>query len=283
MKKLSFLLFLAIGFIVNGQDQLNEYKYIIVPKRFNNFKKENQHQTSTLIKHLFVQKGFKAIYQDALPGELSSNVCMGLLVEIKDESSMFVTKTAIVLKDCTGKEIFVTQEGTSRQKEYRPAYMEALTKAFKSFDEYYYEYNGKTTEEAAPITVSFKNDIKKLEEKVDEKLDVKTSKVIKNEETVVEVKKEEAPIIEKVKESISQNIPVVETSNILYAQQIPNGYQLVDSAPSIRLKMYKSSMPNMYHVIDNGTNGLVYNKEGKWFFEYYKNGELKIEELNIKF
>ncbi len=260
MKKISFLLFFAIGFIVNGQNQLNEYKYIIVPKRFNNFKKENQYQTSTLIKYLFTQKGFNALYQDAFPEELSNNVCMGLLVEIKDESSMFVAKTAIVLKDCTGKEIFVTEEGTSRLKEYKPAYMEALNKAFKTFDGLY-KYSGKAVEKDGPITVSFKNDVKKLEEKIDEKF----------------------PIIEKVKESIQQTIPVVETSNVLYAQQLPNGYQLVDSTPSIRLKMYKSTMPNMYLATDNDTNGLVYNKEGKWFFEYYKNGELKIEELNIKF
>lgn len=257
-------MFFAIGFIVSGQNQLNEYKYIIVPKQFNNFKKENQYQTSTLVKYLFIQKGFNAIYRDALPEELSQNRCMGLFVEMKDESSMFITKTAIVLKDCTGKEIFVTQQGTSRLKEYKPAFTEALTKAFKSFDGSY-KYSGKTTEKDEPIIVSFKNDVKKLEEKIDKKLDEETSGTIKNEE------------------SISQIIPVIEASNILYAQQVSNGYQLVDSTPSIQLKMYKSSMPNMYLATDNDTNGLVYNKDGKWFFEYYKNGELKIKELNIKF
>lgn len=276
MKKLSFLLFFTIGFIVNGQNQLNEYKYIIVPKQFNNFKKENQYQTSTLVKYLFIKKGFNAIYKDALPEELSQNRCKGLFVEIKDESSMFITKTTIVLKDCTEKEIFVTQQGTSRLKEYKPAYMEALTKAFQSFDGLY-KYSGKAAGNEAPITVSFKNDVKKLEEKISKNLGVETSGATKNEKAAVEVKKEE------VKESIPQIVPVIETSNILYAQQVSNGYQLVDSTPSIRLKIYKSSISNMYLATDNDTNGLVYNKDGKWFFEYYKNGELKIEELNIKF
>lgn len=278
MKKLSLLLFFTIGLVVNGQSQLNEYKYIIVPKQFGSFKKENQYQTSTLVKYLFTQKGFKAIYQDALPEELLKNVCMGLSVSIIDKSSMFSTKVAIVLKDCTGKEVYVTQEGSSRLKEFKPAYKEALTEAFQSFDGSY-KYSGKVTEKEKPITVSFKNDVKKLEEKIDEKSMVKTSETIKKKEPVlvVEIKKEE------IEKSMPETVQNVEASNVLYAQQTPNGYQLVDSAPSIRLKMYKSTMPNIYLATDNGTNGLIYGKDGKWFFEYYKGGELKTEELNIKF
>jgi hypothetical protein len=42
-------------------------------------------------------------------------------------------------------------------------------------------------------------------------------------------------------------------------------------------------MPNVYLAEADGKDGLVYSMDGKWFFEYSKDGNLVIEELNIKF
>ncbi|PCJ94592.1 MAG: hypothetical protein COA50_12605 [Flavobacteriaceae bacterium] len=279
MKKLSFLFFFALGFMVNGQSQLNEYKYIIVPKKFNEFKKENQYLTSTLVKHNFNKKGFIAIYQDGLPDELIQNICLGLTVEILDSSSMFSTKTSLLLKDCKGQEVFVTKEGSSRLKEYKAAYSQSLAEAFQSFDGAH-KFSGKTVEVEEPITVSFKNDVKKLEEQVVEKEAVKTAAVIKKEEPKTDMKNID---VEVAVVSPSEPIQVAETSDLLYAQKIPNGYQLVDSTPSIRFKMYKSTVANTYQAVGNGVSGMVHNKDGKWYFEYFKEGELIIEELQIKF
>ncbi len=100
---------------------MNDYKYIIVPKKFDGFKKENEHQTSTLIKHLFTERGFNTVYDDALPAELNSNRCLGLLVVLDDQSSMFSTKTTLRLRDCNAVEIMATGEGKSRIKEYKAA------------------------------------------------------------------------------------------------------------------------------------------------------------------
>jgi hypothetical protein len=72
-------------------------------------------------------------------------------------------------------------------------------------------------------------------------------------------------------------------TGILYAQQLQNGFQLVDSTPKIRLKMYKSSMPNVYVASAEDKDGVVYTSDGKWFFEYAENGSIMKEELNIKF
>ncbi len=62
---------MSVGFQAYSQSQLNEYKYIIVPKKFDGFKNENQYQTSTAIKYYFVQQGFNAVYEDALPQDLN--------------------------------------------------------------------------------------------------------------------------------------------------------------------------------------------------------------------
>ena len=72
-------------------------------------------------------------------------------------------------------------------------------------------------------------------------------------------------------------------SNILYAQEIPNGFQLVDNTPKIHLKLLKTSIPDVYIVKHAKDNGVVYKKDGKWYFEYYFGDTLKTEELNIKF
>ncbi len=318
VKSLVLSIFLMASFVGKVQAQLNEYKYIVVPKRFSCFKKENQHQTSTLVKHLFSNKGFKTAYEGNLPEDLSANRCLGLYVDLVDDSSMFTTKASLTLKDCTGKEIFLTRQGRSKQKEYKEAFKEAITEAFGSFDAIGYSYKPKANEDG-PVTVSFKNDVKKLEEKPkfdkyqdpmvkqDATLERQSykdlrpvesdiKKAAKNENKMVDQKatqeeqsyKSVEPVTSDIKKSeTSTNVPTgamaKSSDGVLYAQELSNGYQLVDSTPKIRFRIYKSSMPNVYLAEADGKDGLVYSMDGKWFFEYSKDGNLVIEELNIKF
>ncbi|MGB3151109.1 MAG: hypothetical protein WBB27_10635, partial [Maribacter sp.] len=78
MKTILISLFLIFSYLCSGQSNLNEYKYIIVPTKFEGFKYENQHQTSTIVKHIFTEKGFRAVYDNALPQDLNLNRCLGL-------------------------------------------------------------------------------------------------------------------------------------------------------------------------------------------------------------
>ena len=70
---------------------------------------------------------------------------------------------------------------------------------------------------------------------------------------------------------------------VLYAQQIPNGYQLVDSTPKIRLKIYSTSVPEVYIGANDKGNGIVYKRGSQWYFEYYVSEKLEVEEFAIKF
>ena len=316
MKSLVLSIFLMVSFVGKVQAQLNEYKYVVVPKRFSCFKKENQHQTSTLVKHLLSNKGFKTAYEGNLPEDLSANRCLGLYVDLVDDSSMFTTKASLTLKDCTGKEIFLTRQGRSKQKEYKEAFKEAVTEAFGSFDAIGYSYKPKANEDG-PITVSFKNDVKKLEEKpksdkyqdpmveqeaTRERQSFKDRRPVESdikkagEKKMVDQKatKEEQsyksvePVTSDIKKSeTNANLPIAtmakSSDGVLYAQELSNGYQLVDSTPKIRFRIYKSSMPNVYLAEADGKDGMVYLMDGKWFFEYSKDGNLVVEELNIKF
>ncbi|WP_299431301.1 hypothetical protein [uncultured Maribacter sp.] len=276
-----FILFAAftISFSSMAQSVFDDYKYIVVPKRFTSFKKENQYQTSTLVKHLLTENGFTAVYEDALPEELTVNRCMGLYVKLNDNSSMFSTKASISFEDCGSKEIFITEEGKSKEKEYKLSYSEAIRNAMKSLDVVNYTYKEPVNE---PIKISFKNDVKKMDNTAQES----TSKVQKTQVVKQEATKEEqsyksvAPVKSNYTKAVNKIMPIeFNSEEVLYAQEITNGYQLVDSSPKVRLKIYKTSVKDVYLA----ASGIIYGTDGKWYYEYYLNDVLTTKELNIKF
>ena len=298
MKTIVAIACLMIGYLGFSQADLNNYKYIIVPKKFEGFKEVNQYQTSTLIKYLFDGKGFTPIYDDALPEDLNRNRCLGLVTELQDGSNLFTTKTTIVLKDCNGLAVFTTMEGTSKIKQYKEAYNEAIKEAMRSFNGFDYAYNGEQSAKTGqgPITVSFKNDVKQLKEpKTSMAIDEKTTKESK---MVIEQKATETEQLYKDKSPVASDMTKAQKSepefkqlktkeldanDIWYAQSTENGYQLVDKTPQIRMKLLKSSADNVYMAQSDAKNGMVYQKDDQWIFEYYENGELVQEKLNIKF
>jgi hypothetical protein len=270
---------MVVGFAAHGQ--LNDYKYIIVPKKFADFKGVNKHQTSTLVKYYFTQNGFTAVYDDALPLDLATNRCLGLVAELLDESSMFSTTVIISLKDCKNVEVFRSAEGKSKVKEYDQAYKEAIQDAFSSFSGMDYKYQPKEEEvvkEDAPVTISFKDDVKKVVEKPEEK-------VIEQKSTLEEqVYKSVEPRPSNITKAVEKNVesePL--TSGLLYAQPIEGGFQLVDSTPKVVLKLQETSMDNIFLTQYMGSSAMVFQKEGKWFLEYLENGGKQLKELNIKF
>ncbi len=296
MRTLLFILLISLSNLISAQANLNDYKYIIVPKRFEDFKETNQYQTSTLVKYLFSESGFNAVYDDELPPDLMSDKCLGLWASLNDDSSMFTTKISVVLKDCGGAEVFVTQQGKSKIKEYKGAYHESIREAMESFNAFQYAYSGKK-EVKEPLTLNFKNDVKSLKDKqISEKFEPKgidTDKVErkspKNQNPMViqeattenQSYKSMEPVTSDVGSKKNNNVKT--NAEIWYAQEIPNGFQLVDSTPKVRMKLFKSSNDNMYMAQADAKSGMVYEKEGKWIFEYYENGSLVQEELNIKF
>lgn len=69
----------------------------------------------------------------------------------------------------------------------------------------------------------------------------------------------------------------------LFAQPIPSGFQLVDSTPKVVIKLYKTSVSNFYIGQKEGQQGVVFNKNNQWYFEYYQNDKLVSEKMEIKF
>jgi hypothetical protein len=60
---------------------------------------------------------------------------------------------------------------------------------------------------------------------------------------------------------------------------------LIDTTPKKVLTLLKTSLQDCF-LTETGvgaSNGIVFKKNGEWFFEYYKEGTLVSQKLEIKF
>jgi len=160
LKSLVVTLVLSV-FVLNvyAQNELNPYKYIIVPKQFEFLKKENQYRVNSYTKFLFDKEGYQAFYDDGdFPEDLKLDPCLALTANVLNESSSFTTKIFVVLENCSRDEVFRSVEGRSKMKEYDKTYIDALKKCFVSVQELNYEYEPKTlTQESSEIENSPSN------------------------------------------------------------------------------------------------------------------------------
>ena len=123
MRKIFFVLSL-LTVSVFAQKNINNYKYIVVPNKFDFVNKVDQYQTSSLTKFLFNKHGFTAfLAEDDLPSDLAENRCLALTAVVESSSSMFATKNVIILKDCANKTVYSSKEGKSKLKEYKKQYL----------------------------------------------------------------------------------------------------------------------------------------------------------------
>jgi hypothetical protein len=293
MKNLCFFLLIAIGFNSYSQAILNEYKYVIVPKKFEGFRSENQYQTSTMVKYYLVKQGFNALYEDVLPQDLNSDRCLGLLTSLEEDSSIFATRISVVFKDCQGVERYRTQFGISKVKQFQEAYREAITEAFQSLVGFRYTYSPKVKDNA-PVVLNFKDDVKVLPTSVNmpEENSISTE-TADTEIPLKEIDKEiAAPLSQpaEVMEAITLEEAVSEETQsaadeirTLYAQKTETGYQLVDTEPSIQFYLWETSMPNIFMAERKGQAGLLYKRDAQWVFEYYEGDDRLQEVLQIKF
>lgn len=284
-----FILLILSGFCVgNAQNELSAYKYVIVPTKFEGFKRQNQYQTSTLIKYLLVERGINAVYDDALPSDLYNDRCLGVKAILVDESGTFTTKAHIAFQNCQLQEVFRTKTGTSKIKDYKGAFQEAIREALSSVDGYTYTYQPGDKE---TVTLSFENDVRNLEEEVkteSPEIVEETTKVESSQEalpvedkTVVKTETEEQP---EVPVSIQETVTAPAQEDLVwYAQEIANGYQLVDKRPQVMLRLYRTKQAGVFLAESDAHRGIVYQDGGTWYFDYYQDGNLVHKPLNIKF
>ena len=240
---------------------INNYQYVIVPKKFTDFKTEDKYGLNTSVKLLLQKYGFKAYFSDESFADDTMNRCDFLTADLSNESGIMVTKVRVVLKDCKGNIVYQTELGSSREKQYALAYNQALRAAAKSFETLDYKYEGKS--------VPFQPTTEKPVVRVSETRIESVSTPNTNEKPVVRIK--------------DNKIESKPNTPFFFAQPTANGYQVVDNEPKVIMRLYNTSQKNVFMADKNGVNGTVLLKEGQWVFEYYNNGNLVSEPINLKF
>jgi hypothetical protein len=276
---------LSSGIII-GQRSLNEYKYVTVPNKFDFLKYDDQYQLNSLTKFLFTKEGFQTLYGgDVRPEELIKNSCLGLTTKVNNTSGLLNTKLVIELVNCRNETVFTSAEGRSKEKDYKKGYHEALRKAFESITDLNYSY------EPVKELVLQETQVEKEKETIPE--EVKQEVALKESNEVaktIEIKQDDKVIdniekqqVEDVKNEVeAKELPELEAStNLLYAQANPYGFQLVDSTPKVVYILLKTSRADVY-ILKN-KNGILFKKDNEWIVEYYEVNELVKQVLEIKF
>ncbi len=248
--------FLFLTTIVSfSQSKLNDYKYIIVPNQYEFQKTADAFKINSLTKFLFEKAGFTTFLStDSFPDDLAKNRCLALTAKLINGKGVFKTKMNFDLVNCNNQVVFSTHQAVTREKEYKKAYHEVIRKAFEDIKRQNYKYEPQT--------------------------DVTAQEVVSNTEQ--KDKKEVNDSILKVTTTEDiQNLQTSKSDVLLYAQAIQNGFQLVDSTPKRVYTIHQTSAKNIYILKDK--KGVLYKLNDVWIVEYYENGKLVKEQVQIKF
>jgi len=278
MKKLLTGIFLFGFVLMSSAQDLNNYKYIIVPETFSFTDGVDQYRLNSLTKFLFEKNGFNTVMKtEDKPVDLKNDPCLGLNTNITDNSNLFVTKLTLQLIDCSGNVVFETKEGSTRAKDFKTAYHEALRDAFSTVETVEYKYMESATmkEEssekeviAAPAVSAKESENKK--DKVGNKENAKMDSYSKANNDISEIN--------------------IEEREFLYSEKT---YSLKVTAQGLGLFQENSSDPIAILIETNGGESYIYNsltnqgvayfdKEGNLIVEYFNKQENKKSTLLYK-
>lgn len=121
---------------------VNDYKYVIVPEKYDFLKSPDQYQVNSLTKFLFNKYGFEAyLERDEKSYNKLTDPCKILYANVTGNATFIRTTLEVTLKDCNDQVIFKTSEGRSKKKDYKEAYHAALREAFYDIEALQYNYN----------------------------------------------------------------------------------------------------------------------------------------------
>lgn len=284
MKKILLITILALATSLSGFSQdVNKYKYVIVPTQFEFLKGEDQYQLNSLTKFLFEKHGFEVLSEgDKLPSELANNRCKALTAFVKENSGLLSTKLIVGLKDCYNAEVFLSEEGMSRTKQYKQAYHEALREAFKSIEALNYHYDDSNLQIAENKEELLKAEVPESTQ-MEEKMPTAVAEVVAfpavNNSQVADAKSVEK-VVEKVTPQSKDTSVGMKSSELTFTNNGTNFY-LKKSDKGYNFYQEGMAEPFAALIASNKENSFIYSSitnQGVAYFQ--ENGNLVVEVLD---
>lgn len=265
MKKILILLvLLSVNSKLSAQ-QLNDYKYILIPESYEFLGERDQYQLNSLTKFLFNKQGYNTLMKtEEKPADLKENLCLGLNTRLENNSGLFVTKLVVVLEDCYGKVVYRSQEGRSKEKQYEDAFQEALRDAFVSIEEMEYSYKPKS--ESTSIVFSPKPVPAEV-----------TNNSEKGKVEVIEDEKEDLSLVKEEEANLS-NQNSYSTSNYKSGGKT---YDLKETPDGFGLYQKDASEPIALLIASGDSGSFIYNSLTRQGIAYFSSeGDLVVEYMD---
>ena len=244
MKHLSIPLiaiFVASQTLLTAQTNLDQYKYVSVPNRFDFMKSSDQFQISSLAKFLLTKNKFTVLEDlEKYPADLAANQCLLLNLNVEQIKGFLKTKLEVQFLNCKNQVVFKSDIGMSREKDFKTAYHQSLRAAFSSVSEANYKFN----------------------------------------ETVDTVSTNEEPISVKPAVSTPMQATDLSSSKLtseILMTQTSYGFDIKDADGIVVYSLYQTMSDGIY-IIDK-LPGIVYKRGNRFVREYISNQKIIIEPL----
>lgn len=128
MKKISVFALAICSALAFGQ-KVSDYKYILIPEKFETFK-NNSYGLGEYLEKALKSKGYVILPKsiDQWSSEAKDNSCNVLNANILNDKSLFTNKVILQFKDCKNK-VILESKGRSDIKEFEEGFPDALKQA----------------------------------------------------------------------------------------------------------------------------------------------------------
>ncbi len=236
---------------LDAQTDLNQYKYVSVPDRFDFLKTNDQYQMNSLTQFLLTKKGFTVLESiENYPSDLAANSCLLLDVNVEKIKGFLKTKLEVQFINCKKEVVFKSAIGTSKEKDFKIAYHQAIRAAFDSMEVLNYNY-----EASAAIDIS---------------APIETSK----------------PVLPKPSIQTPSAPVVVASVDPVDSPELPNktlivstayGYDITDANGRVLFSIHPTMEEGIF-IIDK-LPGIAYKRGKRWVREYVLEKKTVIEPL----
>ena len=248
-KNIVFFVFIALCVFRVSAQELGDYKYIVVPEKFQFQDEPGEYDLNSLTRFLFIKYGFKAYLEnEELPADLNENGCNTLYTRA-DVNGFLSTKASISLVNCRGKEVFSLPQGKSKIKSFKEGHQDAFRNAFAGLEEMGYTYSDEIVEKAEISKTSelddFVPEIRKKQVQIPQN-EVQVTSVVKTASNRAESAAEKVAVVEDVIEDsnaetdTNESLEVEDLTTVLVSadasftmKPTPNGFDVYEGNSKI--------------------------------------------------